>query len=380
MDRMTRPSTRDISLAAIVLGLDLFGFLMSHTVAPTSFTFTASPVQFWLILVAIVGKAALLLWRRSFPILVMLGISAAELLLPFYCLFSGEQSLGYNGIAASVAAFSLALHTRTKVRDTALLVISGLAVGIARALTTPALGNMNPTLFALLTALGWLLPLVIMFAIGLAVRNSRELTASLARQAELAERNAIIEERGRIARELHDTTAHHLSAIAIQAQAARALIDVNPAASKEHLDHVTSSIQKALQDVRATVGNLSVTDAEVSRVPQPTDLPALISEVRGLGQEVAFSDTSVLSGAERVAAYRIIQEALTNARKHAPGAPVTVNLSDDELLILTSGSFVRGESGRGTISIQERAHAVGAVAFNGPTTDGWLVHIEWRKQ
>lgn len=380
MDRMTRPSTRDISLAAIVLGLDLFGFLMSHTLAPATFSFTVSPVQFWLILVAIIAKAALLLWRQRFPLSVMLGISAVELLLPLYCLITGDQSLGYNGIAASVAAFSLALHTRSKTRDSAILVVSGLAVGIARAVTTPVLGDMNPTLFALLTALGWLLPLVVMFAIGLAVRNSRELTVSLARQAELAERNAIIEERARIARELHDTTAHHLSAIAIQAQAARALIDVNPTASKEHLDHVTSSITKALQDVRATVGKLSVTDAEVSRVPQPTDLPALISEVRGLGQDVSFTDSSHLSGAELVAAYRITQEALTNARKHATGAPVTVTLSDEELRILTSGSFEGGESGRGTISIQERAHAVGATAFNGPTTDGWLVHIEWRKQ
>ncbi|WP_052843332.1 sensor histidine kinase [Corynebacterium epidermidicanis] len=376
---MNRPSTRDISVAAIALGLDLFGFLMSHTVAPATFSFAVSPVQFWLILLTIVAKASMLLWRRHFPVLVILGISAAELLLPLYCLVTGEQSLGYNGIAATVAAFSLALHTRSKTRDIALLVIAGLTIGIARAFTTPVLGDMNPTLFALLTALGWLLPLVVMFAIGLAVRNSRELTESLARQAELAERNAIIEERARIARELHDTTAHHLSAIAIQAQAARALIDVNPRASKEHLDHVTSSITKALQDVRATVGKLSVTDAEVSRVPQPTDLPALISEVRGLGQEVAFSDTSVLSGAERVAAYRITQEALTNARKHAAGAPVTVTLSDDELCVLTSGSFERGESGRGIISIQERAHAVGATAFNGPTADGWLVRIKWRK-
>lgn len=377
---MNRPSTRDISVAAIVLGLDLFGFLVSHTMTPATFSFTASPVQFWLILLTIVAKATFLLWRRNFPILVMLGISATELLLPLYCLLSGEQSLGYNGIAASVAAFSLALHTRSKTRDTVILVISGLVVGIARAFTTPVLGDMSPQLFALLTTLGWVLPLVVMFAIGLAVRNNRELTASLARQAELAERNAIIEERARIARELHDTTAHHLSAIAIQAQAARALIDVNPTASKEHLDHVTSSIQKALQDVRAAVGKLSVTDAEVSRVPQPTDLSALISEVRGLGQDVSFSDTSHLSGAERVAAYRITQEALTNARKHAAGAPVTVTLSDGELRILTSGSFERGESGRGTISIQERAHAVGATAFNGPTEDGWLVHITWRKR
>lgn len=374
---MNRPSTRDIAPAAIVLGLDLFGFLVVSSMGPAALGFTFVPLQFWLALAAIVVKAVLLLARRQFPLGVLLAISVCE--LPLFAMLTGEHSLGINGIAASVAAFSLALHTKSKVRDALALLISGLIVGLARGLTTPPLLGLSPAAFPLLTALGWLLPLVILFTIGLAVRGNRELTASLARQADLAERNAIIEERARIARELHDTTAHHLSAIAIQAQAARALIDANPTASKEHLDHVTSSITKALQDVRATVGKLSMSDAEVSRVPQPTDLASLIAEVQALGQDVSFSDTSHLSSSELVAAYRITQEALTNARKHAPGAPVTVSLSDDELRVFTPGSYSRGASGRGTISIQERAHAMGATAFNGPVEGGWLVNIHWRK-
>lgn len=374
---MKRPSTRDIGLAAIVLGLDLFGFLMVTRVAPATLTFTLSPLQFWLVLAGIVVKSGLLLARRQFPLGVFLAIALLE--LPLYSLLAGEPSYGFNGVVAAVAAFSLALHTRFKTRDAASLALSGLVVGIARALTTPPLADLPPTIFILLATLGWLLPLVVLYAIGLSVRANRELTTSLARQAELAERNAIIEERARIARELHDTTAHHLSAIAIQAQAARALIDVNPTASKQHLDHVTSSITRALQDVRATVGKLSMSEAEVSRVPQPTDIASLINEVRGLGQSVTFTDSSHFEGAERVAAYRITQEALTNARKHAPGSAVSVTLDDEELRIFTSGAFTRGTSGRGTISIQERAQSVGATAFNGPVPDGWLVHITWRK-
>lgn len=377
---MLRPSTRDIVLAAIVLGLDLFGFLMVSAVVPATFNFTISPVQYWLVLVGIVIKSALLLFRRQFPMLILLAISAVELVIPLYSLATGEQSFGFNGVAAAVAAFSLSLHTRAKLRDAIILTVSGLVVGIFRALTTPPMAEMPRPVFSLLTTLGWLLPLLIFFSIGLAVRGSRELNASLAKQAELAERNAIIEERARIARELHDTTAHHLSAIAIQAQAARALIDVNPEASKQHLDHVSASITRALRDVRATVGKLSVSDAETERVPQPTDIPALIEEVRMLGQQVDFEDSSHFVGAEQIAAYRITQEALTNARKHAPGAPVTVTLSDDELRIFTPGSYQRGATGRGTIGIQERAHAVGATAFNGPVSDGWLVQITWRKQ
>ena len=379
MDFMNRLSARDIALAVIVLSLDLVGFLVASSMEPTPFNTALSPAQFWLILVAIIAKGILLLWRRKFPLSVLLGISATELLWSLYCLVTADHSLGYNGIAASVAAFSLALHTKSKTRDSISLIISGLIVGVLRAIAMPPLGGIEPPLFTLLTALGWLLPLIVFFAIGLAVRNSRELTASLARQAELAEENAIVEERARIARELHDTTAHHLSAIAIQAQAAQACIDVNPTAAKEHLQHVTSSTTKALQDVRATVGKLSVSDAEIHRIPQPTNMSALISEVRALGQAVTFSDTSHLSEGELIAAYRITQEALTNARKHATGAPVDVMLSDDELRIITRGTFTHSPAGRGTISIQERARAVGATAFNEPTENGWLVLITWRK-
>ena len=158
MDYMDRLSARDIALAVIVLALDLVGFLVASSMDPTPFNTALSPAQFWLILGAIIAKGFLLLWRRKFPLSVLLGISATELLWSLYCLVTADHSLGYNGIAASVAAFSLALHTKSKTRDSISLIISGLIVGTLRAIAMPPLGGIEPPLFTLLTALGWMLP------------------------------------------------------------------------------------------------------------------------------------------------------------------------------------------------------------------------------
>ncbi|MEJ5927530.1 hypothetical protein WG915_02735 [Corynebacterium sp. H128] len=200
-----RPATRDIVLFAIVLGMDLFGFLFSSSVAPAMVELPFSPIQQVLILCFIIAKCGLLLLRRRFPLGVMLGISLAEAAVPLYCLLMQESSIGFNGIAASAAAVSLALHSRHKTRDFTTLALFSLIVGMLRASVTPPMTQLSPTVFNVLTVLGWVVPLLIAYGVGLAIRNNRELNESLRSQAELAERNAIAEERSRIARELHDT-------------------------------------------------------------------------------------------------------------------------------------------------------------------------------
>ena len=195
----------------------------------------------------------------------------------------------------------------------------------------------------------------------------------------------LAEERTRIARELHDTTAHHLSSIAIQTTAARAMLDTDPAAARSYLEGVSASISVALADVRATVSTLrNYTEAEVDNAPQPTleNVPELIEHCRELGMDIRVEGSGLSEGlntVEQRCAYRILQEALTNARKHAPGATVEVTLYDAGLKVHTRGSFTPNPLGRGGTGMRERAAQCGAELFNGPAEHGWLVALKWKE-
>ena len=218
--------------------------------------------------------------------------------------------------------------------------------------------------------------------IGYIVSNNQRLVAAQ-RQTLLAE------ERTRIARELHDTTAHHLSSIAIQTTAVRAILHSNPTAVEKQLEGISTSISQALADVRATVNTLRTpTEAEATHTPQPTiaRIPDLITECRNLGMSIRVTGPGLrtdLTAPEQQCAYRTIQEALTNARKHASGAPVTINLDEAGLMVTTHGIFTPGEPrrivpGRGSVGMQERANHCGATLINEPDSDGWKVALTWK--
>nr|WP_255567761.1 histidine kinase [Corynebacterium sp. TAE3-ERU16] len=217
------------------------------------------------------------------------------------------------------------------------------------------------------------------------LRERAELTDS--RRAALAEA-AAAEERTRIARELHDTTAHHLSAIAVQATAARAVIDTDPVAAAAILRRISSSASAALDDVRETVGHLR---ANAGGRDGADDLPggtgdltatALIDAGRKSGMNITatlVSDELLPSGAARRAIHRVLQEALTNSRRHAPGCPVTVEMTERRLSVRTWGHFADAPPGTGSIGMSERAAAIGARLRNGRDTDGWIVELDWRE-
>nr|WP_255520430.1 histidine kinase [Corynebacterium marambiense] len=215
------------------------------------------------------------------------------------------------------------------------------------------------------------------------LRERAELTDS--RRIALGEA-AAAEERTRIARELHDTTAHHLSAIAVQATAARAVIDTDPAAAKEILRSISSSASAALDDVRETVGHLRANADErdgVGDLPGGTgDLTAadLIEAGRRAGMDITATlvpEGLLPSGGARRAIHRVLQEALTNARRHAPGYPVTVGMTERQLSVRTSGNVADAPPGTGSIGMSERAAAIGARLRNGCDAQGWIVELDW---
>jgi signal transduction histidine kinase len=192
-------------------------------------------------------------------------------------------------------------------------------------------------------------------------------------------------ERARIARELHDVVAHHISMIAVQAEAARLTTPGMPAVGARRLAEIGDTARAGLTEMRRLLGVLredARTDA-ADRRPQPglRQLNDLLDEARdtsGAGTRLIVSGRPLtLDPGVELAAYRIIQEALTNARRHAPGAAVDVELhfSDDALRLRIRdngpGPHPRAPAGgHGLPGMRERAAAVGGQLRTGPATHG----------
>jgi signal transduction histidine kinase len=214
--------------------------------------------------------------------------------------------------------------------------------------------------------------------------RQRELVLELrAAQAGLAAR-AQAEERNRIARELHDVIAHSLTVSLLHVSSARLALADAPETAAHALDEAERLGRASLDEVRHAVGLLRADgDAgATSPLPGAPDVPALLDRFRGAGADVRSSvegSLSTVPATVGLATYRILQEALTNAVKHAPRATATVRITvlDDavELSIDSSGAPQRG-SGLGLIGMRERAEALGGSCTAGPGGSGWLVRAE----
>lgn len=229
--------------------------------------------------------------------------------------------------------------------------------------------------------------------IGLYVGTHRAYTAELARRVdrleserELREAAAAAEERGRIARELHDIAAHDLSAIVVQAGAADRLLGRDPGRARDALRSIRSQGRRTLTAMRELVGVLRATDSAVVPPPQPSlsTLDTLVTAARQTGMTVSvrmLGETAPLSPANDVAAYRLVQEALTNARQHAPGAAVAITVdygTDSVVLIIHNGlgappDGVLSRGGHGLLGMRERVRHCGGDLTVGPAGDGWQV-------
>ncbi|MFG1947137.1 sensor histidine kinase [Nonomuraea sp. NPDC048826] len=189
-------------------------------------------------------------------------------------------------------------------------------------------------------------------------------------------------ERARIARELHDVVAHHISMVAVQAETARLVVPGMPAAGAERLTAIGDTARAALTEMRRLLGVLRE-DAEAERRPQPgltlEELIELVDESRdasGAATRLVLRGTPVpLDPGVELAAYRIVQEALTNARRHAPGAAVDVELHYDgdglRLLVRDNGGTPTGPAdGFGLAGMRERAAAAGGELRAGPVAGG----------
>ena len=223
--------------------------------------------------------------------------------------------------------------------------------------------------------------------------RARQALAAQAQRAEAAQaQQAVLEERGRIARELHDVVAHHMSLIAVQAETAPYRLSGLPAARAEFAA-LSAAAREALADMRRLLGVLRH-DQPAPRAPQPqlADLPTLVNAARRAGLPVELSVApavgQVPSGVA-VCAYRIVQESLSNASQHAPGAAVTVSVGQDASAVLLqvangpaaawngpAGTGPAGnglKAGHGLTGMRERVALLGGSLSAGPAPGGGFV-------
>ncbi|HEX6674336.1 MAG TPA: sensor histidine kinase [Actinomycetes bacterium] len=223
------------------------------------------------------------------------------------------------------------------------------------------------------------------YLIGTRRRLQHELVEGRQQQEEEQARSALLEERARIARELHDIVAHHMSVIAVRTETAPFRIPELPEAAKDDLAETSAIAREALTEMRRLLGVLRGADASVEHAPQPGmgGLDALLAAVRGAGLAVDLRVVGAArplpSGVE-LSAYRIIQEALSNTLRHAPGASATVEVGyePDRLWLRVRNEAPPGrpdharpaQPGQGIIGMRERAAMLGGHLATGATPQG----------
>lgn len=217
-------------------------------------------------------------------------------------------------------------------------------------------------------------------AVDLAARNSELLALN-----EIVQREAILAERSRIAREIHDIVAHHVSGIVLHARAGRDALDKDPSntAARDVLNDISSSGGEALTAMRGLLGILR--DGEIETGPQPSieNLRALVDSMssRGLPTDLEIHGVPIDAPADvQLSTYRIVQEALTNASRHARAQRCNVALSWEPHGIRVTiddngvGFAIGVHEGHGMIGIRERASLVGgSVQFGSSPSGGWRV-------
>ncbi|MFF8590184.1 sensor histidine kinase [Streptomyces sp. NPDC015220] len=371
------PLALDAALAAVVLVCMVAGSFVDPRGQHGVSWAVRRPEALSLVLMTL-GAAALVLRRRA-PRTVLAvtgGVSLVE------CVTGDPRSP--VAMSAVVALFTVAAATdRTTTWRLGLPTMSLLTGAAMLAGPLPWYAQENLAIFAWtgMAAAG-----------GDAVRSRRAFVRAMRERAERAERTReeearrrVAEERLRIARDLHDVVAHHIALVNVQAGVAAHVMDKRPDQAKEALAHVREAGRSALDELRATVGLLRQSDdpeAPTEPAPGLDRLDELVGTLRsaGLHIEVARADGATpLPAAVDLAAFRIVQEALTNVRKHA-GADARAEISvvrvgpHVEITVLDDGAG-GGDApapggGHGLLGMRERVTALGGALTTGPRYGG----------
>jgi signal transduction histidine kinase len=339
--------------------LALFAALVGVAMAPLS----PSPAVACTGAAGAIAAAALLVWRRP-PLLLYAALASAGLAVLSY-----SQSYHIGWFAVCLVGLWCGLFGQR--RDVTLFLTGTLGwFGVEWTWIRP-----DPGWAA------WIGGVILSVGCGLLLRQQADLVAQLREaQAGLADR-ARAEERNRIGRELHDVIAHTLTVVLLHVSSARLAVEHDLADAARALAEAERLSRESLEDVRLAVGVLHEQGDAGLTAPLPgvDGLPALVDRLRSTGADIMLTiggDTSRLHAATGLTVYRIAQEALTNAVKHAPDAPTIVTLTVGPAMVrlaVDSAAEPGTGSGLGMISMRERAESVGGTLRAGPGGSGWLV-------
>ncbi len=320
-----------------------------------------------LTVVAVLLQALPLAVRRRWPAGCLALVSLG---------FAVDQLGGYHsaaGIALPVALFSAGAHLS---RRRAAVVIAASVAYVALAAALARLGSREGlseyVTFYLVMGVAW--------GVGAWLRQTRAAEAEHRRHVEEAARTT---ERARIARELHDVVTHHVTAMVVQAEAAR-YVTADPGRVAASLTAVTSTGRRAIDDLRNLLDVLDPGHGPGPRVPAVGDLEALVAHTRLGGQPVEYLEEGTAAtppGSAEVTAYRVVQEALTNALKHARGRRTVVRVRHEEgaidVEVATDGggrTAGPGEGGgRGLAGLRDRVALLGGDVSAGREAGGIFV-------
>ncbi len=364
--RITRPQLIDLAIALPIVLLGVGEALARDN------------TDRWLV-AALVNGAALAFRRRS-PLLALTAVVAVQALAHDATYDTDPLS---PFLAELILMFTVAYELRLK---PALL---GYGIGVAYVAIDFGSGRIEQIVQAAAQCGFYLLA----WGIGRIVRGQEERRAAAERHVVRVEmereeqaRAAVFEERARIARELHDAVAHSVSVMVLQAGAVRRLLGADPAREREReaLAGVEETGRQAVGELHRMLGILRKSDPGAELAPQPSlrRVGELVDQVRSAGLDASLEvsgDPVELAPGLDMSAYRIVQEALTNALRHAPGAQVGVTVTYGRELVLEirddgartiNGHAPPKGSGHGLVGMRERAALFGGELEAGPVAGG----------
>lgn len=356
------PFTLDIAVALAVLAAHTVPFLLTTRVA--------DPVEGWTPwqYLPVPALATALLWRRRAPLTVLLAVLALQI---GYSAFDPDIAPQEVPYAMLVAAYTAAAYCDRCARAWAITALAVIGSVQLVGLLLDTLSGETATRSLILMVTAWIL--------GRLTAGRQALAEKLRDEKESETQRAVAHERALIARDTHDILGHAISLIVVQAEAGAVVVHTAPERAEIALRAIAESGRGAMAQVRRLLGLWDARDHEAPGQPSIARIPDLVASTGSAGAKVELAVTGTpgaLPADTEVAAYRIVQEALTNIVKHAGADSADVRLDwDSGQLAITVADDGRGAGadpgdGRGLIGILERARACGGTASFGPGPGG----------
>ena len=374
IDRLRLPRGRDLALDLALVTV-FVGMLVDKVFLGIGTPTNVAGDSRWTFALFLLGDLALL-WRRRLPSLAAVGFFAP------YAAHALVTGGGVEGAFALFPALVVLYSLGSYAADW------NLVAGILGVVALSAVHDTHDPLLHLSddneiwSYIMWvsLQGLVLLAGVGVATRRRSAAATARADRLEQERRDAVADERAKIARELHDVVTHNVNVVVMQAMAARGVLDGDPARARAPLEAIESSGREALAEMRRMLGVLREDEPMLAPQPGAADVARLTQTLRATGQEIDCDLTGDLTRVPPglgMVVYRIVQEALTNAMKHARGAPVHLRIAalDEYVEVDVRNGAGQGEAestgaGQGLVGMSERAALFGGLLHAGPTDDG----------